>query len=38
MTRHYSTRDFLLNTPNALLAGYLKARRVLRDFEFAASK
>ena len=38
MTRHYSTRDFFRNTPNALLARYFKARGVLQDFDFTAIK
>ncbi len=38
MTRHYSTRDFFRNTPNALLSCYFKARGVLQDFDFTAIK
>lgn len=38
MTRHYSTRDFFRNTPNALLARYFKARGVLQDYDFTAIK
>jgi hypothetical protein len=38
MTRHYSTRDFFRNTPNALLAHYFNARGVLQDFDFSAIK
>jgi hypothetical protein len=38
MTRHYSTRKFFRNTPNALLARYFKARGVLQDFDFTAIK
>lgn len=38
MTRHYSTRDFFRQTPNALLARYFLARGVLADFDFAAMK
>lgn len=38
MTRHYSTRDFFRQMPNALLARYFAARGVLADFDFAAMK
>jgi hypothetical protein len=38
MAKHYSTRDFFRNTPNALLARYFAAREVLQDFDFAAIK
>ncbi|MDP1607249.1 MAG: hypothetical protein Q8L93_11545 [Rhodocyclaceae bacterium] len=38
MTRHYSTRDFFRNTPNALLARYFAAHEVLQEFDFAAIK
>ncbi len=38
MTRHYSTRDFFRNMPNALLARYFAARGVLQDFDFTAIK
>jgi len=38
MTRHYSTRDFFRQMPNALLARYFSARDVLQEFDFAAMK
>ena len=38
MTRHYSTRDFFRQMPNALLTRYFSAREVLQDFDFAAIK
>jgi hypothetical protein len=38
MTRHYSTRDFFRQMPNALLARYFSARDVLTDFDFTAIK
>jgi hypothetical protein len=36
MTRHYSTRDFFRQMPNALLARYFAARRVFGEFDFPA--
>ena len=36
MARHYSTRDFFRQMPNALLARYFAARTVLGEFDFAA--
>lgn len=38
MGRHYSTRDFLRQMPNALLARYFQARGVLYVFDFASLK
>jgi hypothetical protein len=38
MSRHYSTRDFFRQMPNALLARYFASRGVLQDFDFAAMK
>jgi hypothetical protein len=38
MAKHYPTKDFFRNTPNALLARYFKARDVLQNFDFAAIK
>lgn len=38
MAKHYSTKDFFRNTPNAMLARYFKARDVLQDFDFASMK
>ena len=35
MTRHYSTRDFFRQMPNALLARYFKAKGVFTDLDFA---
>lgn len=36
MARHYSTRDFFRQMPNALLARYFAARIVFGEFDFAA--
>ena len=36
MARHYSTRDFFRQMPNALLARYFVARSVFGEFDFAA--
>jgi hypothetical protein len=36
MARHYSTRDFFRQMPNALLARYFAARAVFGEFDFAA--
>jgi hypothetical protein len=36
MDRHYSTRDFFRQMPNALLARYFAARSVLAEMDFAA--
>lgn len=38
MARHYSTRDFFRQMPNALLARYFCAREVLGDLDFSAMK
>jgi hypothetical protein len=36
MTRHYSTRDFFRQMPNALLVRYFAARGVFDEFDFVA--
>ena len=38
MARHYSTRDFFRQMPNALLARYFRAREVFGDLDFSAMK
>lgn len=38
MSRHYSTRDFFRQMPNALLARYFQGRGLLDDLDFAAMK
>ncbi|MGH7962865.1 MAG: hypothetical protein ACRERD_13720, partial [Candidatus Binatia bacterium] len=38
MARHYSTKDFFQQTPNALLARYFHARGLFLDLDFAAIK
>jgi hypothetical protein len=38
MVRHYSTRDFFRQMPNALLARYFRGRELLGDMDFAAMK
>src|SRR5271166_4856251 len=38
MARHYSTRDFFRQMPNALLARYFQLRGVLGDLDFATMK
>jgi hypothetical protein len=38
MTRHYSTREFFRQMPNALLARYFHAHDLFSDFDFAAMK
>lgn len=38
MGRHYSTRDFFRQMPNALLARYFQRHDVLKQFDFAAMK
>jgi len=38
MTRHYTTRDFFRQMPNALLARYFQRRDVLADLDFATLK
>jgi hypothetical protein len=38
MTRHYSTKHFLRQMPNALLARYFNARRLFGDLDFSTMK
>ena len=38
MVRHYSTRDFFRQMPNALLARYFNARGLFGDLDFATMK
>ena len=38
MARHYSTRDFFRQMPNALLARYFQAQGLFGDLDFAAMK
>jgi len=38
MSRHYSTRDFFRQIPNALLARYFRARGLFGDLDFSAMK
>ena len=38
MARHYSTKDFFRQMPNALLAGYFHRRGHFVDFDFPAMK
>jgi len=38
MTRHYSTKDFFRQMPNALLARYFATRGVFDDLDFAGMK
>src|SRR2546430_11377720 len=38
MSRHYSTKVFLRQMPNALLARYFQARRLFGDPDFSAMK
>lgn len=38
MARHYSTRDFFRQMPNALLARYFQARELFSGLDFAAMK
>jgi len=38
MARHYSTRDFFRQMPNALLATYFAARGLLGDLDFSGMK
>ena len=38
MGRHYSTRDFFRQMPNALLARYFHAHDLLVELDFAALK
>lgn len=38
MARHYSTKDFFRQIPNALLARYFHARGMFGDLDFSALK
>ena len=38
MARHYSTKDFFRQMPNALLARYFQAMGLFGDMDFAAMK
>ena len=38
MARHYSTKDFFRQMPNALLARYFQARGLFGDLDFSAMK
>lgn len=38
MTRHYSTKDFFRQMPNALLARYFQGRKLFGDIDFAGMK
>jgi len=38
MARHYSTKDFFRQMPNALLARYFQGRGLFADLDFAALK
>jgi hypothetical protein len=38
MTRHYSSKDFFRQMPNALLARYFQGRGLFGDLDFAAMK
>ena len=38
MARHYSTKDFFRQMPNALLARYFQGRGLFADMDFAAMK
>ena len=38
MARHYSTKDFFRQMPNALLASYFQGRGLFADLDFAAMK
>src|ERR1700681_4900360 len=38
MSRHYSTRDFFRQMPNALLACYFQGRELLGNLDFASMK
>jgi hypothetical protein len=38
MARHYSTRDFFRQMPNALLARYFQGRKLFGDLDFAGMK
>ena len=38
MARHYSSKDFFRQMPNALLARYFQGRGLFKDIDFAAMK
>lgn len=38
MAKHYSTKDFFRQIPNALLSRYFQRKEVLRDFDFVSLK
>ncbi|HEV3116218.1 MAG TPA: hypothetical protein VGY58_04145 [Gemmataceae bacterium] len=38
MARHYSTKEFLRQMPNALLARYFQTRGLFGDLDFSAMK
>ena len=38
MARHYSSKDFFRQMPNALLARYFRGRGLFSDMDFAAMK
>lgn len=38
MARHYSTKDFIRQIPNALLARYFDQRGLFGDLDFSAMK
>lgn len=38
MVRHYSTKDFFLQMPNALLARYFEGREAFGDLDLAAMR
>jgi hypothetical protein len=38
LARHYSTKDFFRQMPNALLARYFQARRLFGELDFSAMK
>ena len=38
MARHYSTKNFFRQIPNALLARYFQGRGALAELDFAAMK
>lgn len=38
MTRHYSTKDFFRQMPNALLARYFHEKNLFQDLDFSVMK
>ena len=38
MARHYSSKDFFRQMPNALLASYFQGRGLFEDLDFVAMK